>query len=68
MTANNRLRFKGLVRAFGYKYMKCQNIPLMNNMLTVDHIVPRNHGVNRNNPSNLQLLCYRCQRIQNFRE
>ena len=44
MTANNRLRFKRLVRVFGYKCMKCQNLPLMNNMLTVDHIVPRNHG------------------------
>jgi 5-methylcytosine-specific restriction endonuclease McrA len=67
MMANNRLRFKRLVRVCGYKCMKCQNIPLMNNMLTVDHIVPRHHGVDRNNSSNLQLLCYRCHRIKNFR-
>jgi 5-methylcytosine-specific restriction endonuclease McrA len=33
-------------------------------MLTVDHIVPRHHGVDRNNSSNLQLLCYRCHRVK----
>jgi 5-methylcytosine-specific restriction endonuclease McrA len=67
MSANNKLRFKRLVRQCGYKCSKCQKIPLMNNMLTVDHIIPRHHGVDRNNPDNLQLLCYRCHRMKNFR-
>ncbi|MDQ6865758.1 MAG: HNH endonuclease [Thermoproteota archaeon] len=35
-------------------------------MLTVDHIIPRHRGIDRNNSNNLQLLCYRCHKIKKF--